>query len=532
MKKYFILLSALSCLVSASCSNPTVNNSSSPTDENQSTSNVEQSTSNVEQSTNSSTSDDKTDEKPLTDIVNYDKSIIDYFNNHDGLSQQSINSLNFVDEAVETLTSNEKQTVKQANKKLQKSNDTDSIEVNGLTLQKESYTSRYSNDSMFISNMINIKCEIIQLQSYIQPNEFRYLDYGQSYAIFTEYTDTSITYFETNMSNGKIMTNENGIPVSSSYFSLSYNEENDTYYYDSFSFFGNYLLTNISDLKTYAAIYQNMFNGSPASFQYINYNELEERYDESGNLRDFAQYDEDDAFLHKHMEHCMFYKGYENDENGYYNTHYKNLMESIIEKFSNYTPTEYDPMFLYQEYEKRPQVNPALYYLTCGYTKPIIGYYEYGTRPAVYASMQGLVFESKTTNYKLLVETEDLCVEMPLSFFIEDLTYEENSGIYDVSVKLGDEIIPIKMYSNSEIDFIGYAFDFMPELLKYYDKNENFITLLEYFTKDLTYIKGHKEEIDDFYINNITTSLFESEEEYLQFTNLFNEFMNEITLYY
>ena len=92
MKKYFILLSALSCLLSASCSNPTVNNSSNPTDENQSTSNVEQSTSNVEQSTNSSTSDDKTDEKPLTDIVNYDKSIIDYFNNHDGLSQQSINS--------------------------------------------------------------------------------------------------------------------------------------------------------------------------------------------------------------------------------------------------------------------------------------------------------------------------------------------------------------------------------------------------------------------------------------------------------
>ena len=69
--------------------------------------------------------------------------------------------------------------------------------------------------------------------------------------------------------------------------------------------------------------------------------ELEDKYDENGELRDFSEYDEKSAFLHKHISYCMTYRGNENDENGYYHTHYKNLMESIIEKFSSYTPTEY-----------------------------------------------------------------------------------------------------------------------------------------------------------------------------------------------
>jgi hypothetical protein len=333
------------------------------------------------------------------------------------------------------------------------------------------------------------------------------------------------------MSNGQISVNENGIPKNSLYFSLSYDEETNSYFYDSFHFIGGLFLTNMSDLNTFSLIYQEI-SLIPASIQYINYSEVENRYDENGELREFNEYEEKDAFLHKYLTHCMYYSGEENTNNPYYKNHYNSLISSVIEKFSSYTPTAHDPFFLYEESDKRPTVNPSLYYLTAGYTKPIINFYEYGERPTVYASIEGFPFGDRDVNHILLVATEDICLELPITFFIEDLTYETNCGIFDVVVKLKDEEVPLKIYSNSDLRFNEGALLFFPELMDRYFENELFVELLEFFTNDITYLKENIQTIRDFFNTNITVDLFRNASEFENFATLFDRLMLEIEYWY
>ena len=440
MKKIFILFTLIISLLMASCT--TINKNDEEINENTPSLGGDSNTNNQQNPPTKEDPNTNNEENPPSsnditnkeDLISYDKTAYEYFSNVEGLSESSIQALNLLDNAVEYFVSNNENKEKNIKYKFRTTEEQSTLEVNGNTLSKDAFAKKNDTLSTFIANVINIKIDILELDEYINENEFYYINYFQTFAVFTEYKENSITYLSTDVINGEIALDQHGYPLNSTYISLQYNPEDDTYYYDSFMNLGYMLLTNKSDLKNYAEIYQENYDGNPASIIYCDFNKLEEKYDEDGNLKDFSEYGEK-AFYHQHMTHCQSYKGNEFDENGFYHTHYKTLGENLKEKFSSYTAVEYDPIFLLEKIDEAPRINASLYYLTAGFTKPIIDFVEYGTRPEAYACMEGFPFNSKEDdNYHLLVKTEDECMEIGILNFVDDKTYETTTGIFNVNV--------------------------------------------------------------------------------------------------
>lgn len=444
----------------------------SSSDKKENTSTMVSSSNNNNNSSNNNSSDNN-----KSDFVNngIDEEAFEFYTNLESLTETGLNANTLIDNAFEYLNSKDK-TLPVNYSRREPRYKKDTLIESGIDLQYANFVEKNSNLSTFVSNIINIKKSVFQLDGKLASDEYYSCYDGATDINYYHCYDNKLIYASLDAESD--FSSLNNIW----YFSLEYNEEDNAYYYFALSWsqYGG-ILYNESDLRTYSIIYSDQFNGSSKNVVYYDLMEVEERFDELGNANDFSEYGEN-AYKHQYFEHVKAYTG---TDSGYLNEHISQCVSNIYDYSMTLKRSEMSSYEAIDLVNQAPMINTAYYYLTNGYKLPIIDMILINEdKKETVAIVEPIIYHTNNEGHFVVLFTENNAMEFEPSIFCDDF-YNLEKGVHNISFDILGKITYELECIVLNDEYYGNGFDYwtmVNYLIPYYSKSEFVQRYIKAFT--------------------------------------------------